>query len=322
MLEVRKDRVSGGCIYISKEINMNKVVQTSLALAGAGAIGYLGYRIFKIVKQHKVDMAATEVVELEKNVNDSFKREIDDTDMGENLEPEDPTFIYEAPIERGVIIDETPKYVPIGEFTDSYGMGEKIFPINMHNNKGEAEMFASKGDMADVMFDTESPEALEQFKVYLTAGLTDVRGKDYNFIMHLLSIPVSINEVKDENLAIALRTQRTDFFGDDISDEMVNDFTFGEVLIELSETVSFDWDIDQLQVIYNMLDNIDWNENISQYGELKFAQKVAEHNFTDADIVDSHIGFFHLPQSALTNIVNDPDYGFWNQYNDSDMGDE
>lgn len=284
---------------------MKNIYKAGAAVVTVGVLGYISYRVYNIVKQYNDDQKKTEVTEALDDVAKAYDKDLDSfNEDGGEMGEDGPTMhivTTDADLQTPTM-DAKPERWP-------YIIG--------------GQEFNSEKELSIMRFESNSPEAMAQFKEYLLAQIQEPISSAYVTLKGFLDIPVEVDEVRDDWVIRQIREARVTFFGESAPEDILNGQTFGEVLIVLTNQVMFDWSHNDFgEVALELLKNVGFADIVKEYGADEAAQIVVDHQLTEVNVVNGRIGVFALPVQNLTQISNDQSYGFWDQYQESSFGEK
>lgn len=331
-----------------------KIVKAGLGLAAIGGLTYLGYRVYKIAKQAKIDAELDQKYEEHAEAEKIINQDYDKVAKGFDDEPEDEEeehVIRTATILRpdfdniSEVGNEAPGPVePIDEdiirdsikaIVDAYKGDSELFPFDLESSDGNSGIrFETREDLRTMRFGVETPEAMKQFKMFTLAEVSEFQDSYlFHTLQDWLNVPVHITRARDENLALNIRQNRKDFFGPDAPDYILDSQTFGELVILLAKKAQYDWGDNELEdLIAEMIFNLDWENLLSHYDASNTTEQpvlkaatainvIMDNRYTYDDVKHHQtIGLFGLPLEKLDRVNHDSEYGFLDQYNDSTFG--
>lgn len=285
---------------------MKNIYKAGAAVVTVGVLGYISYRVYNIVKQYNNDQKKTEVTEALDDVAKAYDKDLDsfNEDGGEMSTGEDGPAMH-------IVTSDAELQTPTMNKPERW-------PYIIGGQE-----FNSEKELSIMRFESNSPEAMAQFKEYLLAQIQEPISSAYITLKEFLNVPVEVDEVRDDWVIRQIRESRVTFFGESAPEDILSGQTFGEVIIVLTNQVMFDWSHNDFgDVALELLANIGFDDIVKEYGLNEAAQIVVDHQLTEANITNGRIGVFALPVQNLTQISNDQSYGFWDQYQESSFGEK
>lgn len=167
-------------------------------------------------------------------------------------------------------------------------------------------IYENKEDLGIMRYPATSPEAMDQYRNFITADLIEFPMQQAIMKNQLFDILYTPTREYDENAVEEMQNRRAEFFGEDATPELINNVSVAEIMIYYAEQLNWNYDWPVEEVIRVMAPSINTYDS--------FADALNNNEL----LQDNQWGLFKLDYDYKARYMDDKEFGLFSQMNNID----